>query len=46
MDLLRGMGGNRFGRSLLKSVDLSSFVHESVKHLPAEFNGDQVFELL
>ena len=40
MDLLCGMGGNKSGRSLLKSVDLSSFVHESVKHLPAEFNGD------
>ena len=45
MDLLRRMRGNRSGRSLLKSVDLSSFVHESVKHLPAEFNGDRVFEL-
>ena len=45
MDLLRGMEGNRSGRSVLKSVDLSSFVHESVKHLPAEFNGDRVFEL-
>ena len=45
MDLLRGMGGNKSGRSLLKSVDLSSFVHEFVKHLPAEFNGDRVFEL-
>ena len=45
MDLLRGMGGNRSGRSLLKSVDLLSFVHESVKHLLAEFNGDRVFEL-
>ena len=40
MDLLCGMGGNRFGRSLLKNVELSSFVHESVKHLPAEFNRD------
>ena len=45
MDLHRGMGGNRSGRSLLKSVDLSSFVHESVKHLQAEFNRDRVFEL-
>ena len=30
MDLLRGMGGKKSGRSLLKSVDLSSFVHESI----------------
>ena len=39
------MGGNKSGRSLLKSVDLSSFVHESVKHLPVEFNRNRVFEL-
>ena len=29
----------------MKSVDLSSFVYEAVKHLPTEFNGNQVFEL-
>ena len=44
MDLL-AMGGNKSGRSMLKSEDLSSFVHEAVKYLSAEFNGNRVFEL-
>ena len=45
MDLLLAMGGNKSSRSMLKSVDLSSFVHEAVKYLLAEFNGNRVFEL-
>ena len=45
MDLLLAMGDDKSGRSILKSVDLSSFVHEALKYLPAEFNGNRVFEL-
>ena len=40
------MGGNKFGRSILKNVDLSLFKYKVIKFFPFEFNGDQVFELL
>ena len=45
MDLLYAMGGNKSGRSILKSVNLSTFTHEAVKYLLAKFNSNRVFEL-
>ena len=45
MDFFYAMGGNKSGRSILKSVDLLPFKHELVRFLSAEYNGDRVFEL-
>ena len=46
MDLLLLMGTrSKSGRSILKTVDLSTFKHEVVKFLPVEYNGNCIFEL-
>ena len=45
MDLLLGMGYSKANRSVLKTIDLSTFKHEVVKYLPVEYNGDCIFEL-
>ena len=45
MDLLLRMGSSKSGRSILKTVDLSSFKHKVVKFLPIEYNGNCIFEL-
>ena len=46
MELLLAVCGRPLARSHLRSADLSSFKHEVVPHLPVEFNGNVVFELL
>ena len=45
IDLLLLMGSNKSGRSILKTVDLSSFKHKVVKFFLVDYNGNCIFEL-